>query len=86
MIAFDLRKSMQCNILESQFFRNAFRKSYTYGRLIIYYLAYFVRYHLDLCKNIFGEGIYPKVDATNMYYGGDRIAGIWHENRLKYIL
>ncbi|KAK9164386.1 hypothetical protein Syun_005288 [Stephania yunnanensis] len=33
------------------------------------------RYHLDLCKNLFGEGIYPDVDATNIYYGGTRIAG-----------
>lgn len=35
----------------------------------------FIRYHLDLCKNVFGEGIYPEVDATNIYYGGTRIAG-----------
>ncbi|XP_027078402.1 probable serine protease EDA2 isoform X2 [Coffea arabica] len=33
------------------------------------------RYHLDLCKNVFGEGIYPDVDATNLYYGGTDIAG-----------
>ncbi|XP_011090436.1 probable serine protease EDA2 isoform X1 [Sesamum indicum] len=33
------------------------------------------RYHLDLCKNVFGEGIYPDVTATNLYYGGTRIAG-----------
>uniref|UniRef100_A0A2P2KJI0 Catalytic n=2 Tax=Rhizophora mucronata TaxID=61149 RepID=A0A2P2KJI0_RHIMU len=33
------------------------------------------RYHLDLCKNIFGEGIYPEVDVTNIYYGGTKIAG-----------
>ncbi|XP_030530962.1 probable serine protease EDA2 isoform X1 [Rhodamnia argentea] len=33
------------------------------------------RYHLDLCKNVFGQGIYPDVDATNLYYGGTRIAG-----------
>ncbi|KAJ6812403.1 putative serine protease EDA2 isoform X1 [Iris pallida] len=33
------------------------------------------RYHLDLCKNIFGEGIYPAVDMTNIYYGGTRLAG-----------
>jgi hypothetical protein len=33
------------------------------------------RYHLDLCKNVFGEGFYPDVDATNTYYGGTRIAG-----------
>lgn len=33
------------------------------------------RYHLDLCKNVFGEGIYPDVDATNIYYGGTDIAG-----------
>ncbi|XP_021604033.1 probable serine protease EDA2 isoform X2 [Manihot esculenta] len=32
------------------------------------------RYHLDLCKNLFGEGIYPKVDETNTYYGGTKIA------------
>ncbi|KAK4585237.1 hypothetical protein RGQ29_022768 [Quercus rubra] len=33
------------------------------------------RYHLDLCKNVFGEGIYPDVAATNIYYGGTKIAG-----------
>lgn len=34
------------------------------------------RYHLDLCKNVFGEAIYPDVDATNIYYGGTDIAGM----------
>ncbi|OVA20413.1 Peptidase S28 [Macleaya cordata] len=38
-------------------------------------LFQFCRYHLDLCKNVFGEGIYPDVDATNIYYGGTKIAG-----------
>ncbi|KAL1354905.1 hypothetical protein HN51_006954 [Arachis hypogaea] len=33
------------------------------------------RYHLDLCKNVFGEGIFPDVDSTNIYYGGTKIAG-----------
>ncbi|XP_048444870.1 probable serine protease EDA2 isoform X4 [Pyrus x bretschneideri] len=33
------------------------------------------RYHLDLCKNVFGKGIYPDVVATNLYYGGKKIAG-----------
>lgn len=33
------------------------------------------RYHLDLCKNVFGEGIYPDVTGTNIYYGGTNIAG-----------
>lgn len=33
------------------------------------------RYHLDLCKNVFGEGVYPNVDETNIYYGGTEIAG-----------
>ncbi|KAL3630183.1 putative serine protease eda2 [Castilleja foliolosa] len=33
------------------------------------------RYHLDLCKNVFGEGTSPDVTATNIYYGGLRIAG-----------
>ncbi|XP_059592424.1 probable serine protease EDA2 isoform X1 [Vitis vinifera] len=33
------------------------------------------KYHLDLCKNVFGNGIYPDVDATNIYYGGTKIAG-----------
>ncbi|KAJ6915610.1 hypothetical protein NC652_018301 [Populus alba x Populus x berolinensis] len=32
-------------------------------------------YHLDLCKNVFGEGIYPEVDVTNIYYGGTNISG-----------
>lgn len=33
------------------------------------------RYHLDLCKNVFGEGVYPDVDETNIFYGGTSIAG-----------
>ncbi|KAI5397064.1 hypothetical protein KIW84_063040 [Lathyrus oleraceus] len=33
------------------------------------------RYHLDLCKNVFGKGIYPDVDAINLYYGGTKVAG-----------
>ncbi|KAL8168026.1 hypothetical protein V2J09_009525 [Rumex salicifolius] len=33
------------------------------------------RYHLDLCKNVFGNAVYPDVDATNIYYGGTKIAG-----------
>lgn len=33
------------------------------------------RYHLDLCKNVFGDGVYPDVDGTNLYYGGTKIAG-----------
>ncbi|XWS45516.1 hypothetical protein CRYUN_Cryun15aG0143200 [Craigia yunnanensis] len=33
------------------------------------------KYHLDLCKNVFGDGIYPDVDVTNIYYGGTKIAG-----------
>ncbi|CAH9105771.1 unnamed protein product [Cuscuta europaea] len=32
-------------------------------------------YHLNLCKNGFGNGIYPDVDGTNLYYGGKKIAG-----------
>ncbi|WOL07568.1 putative serine protease EDA2 [Canna indica] len=32
-------------------------------------------YNLDLCKNVFGEGVYPDVEMTNIYYGGTRIAG-----------
>ena len=34
------------------------------------------RYHLDLCKNVFGDSVYPKVDVTNVYYGGTKIAGL----------
>jgi len=34
------------------------------------------RYHLDLCENVFGKGTFPDVDATNLYYGGTKIAGI----------
>jgi hypothetical protein len=34
------------------------------------------RYHLDLCKNVFGDGIFPVVDATNLYHGGTKIAGL----------
>ncbi|KAE9606656.1 putative peptidase S28 [Lupinus albus] len=33
------------------------------------------RYHLDLCKNVFGDGVFPDVIATNIYYGGTKIAG-----------
>ncbi|XP_038723175.1 probable serine protease EDA2 [Tripterygium wilfordii] len=33
------------------------------------------RYHLDLCKYVFGKDIYPDVDITNIYYGGTKIAG-----------
>ncbi|CAH9087127.1 unnamed protein product [Cuscuta epithymum] len=32
-------------------------------------------YHLNLCENVFGKGIYPDVDGTNLYYGGTKIAG-----------
>ncbi|XP_076929722.1 putative serine protease EDA2 [Bidens hawaiensis] len=32
-------------------------------------------YHLDLCKDVFGEGVYPVVNFTNLYYGGTDIAG-----------
>ncbi|XP_074294525.1 putative serine protease EDA2 [Silene latifolia] len=34
-----------------------------------------LRYHLDLCKNVFGDTVYPVVEETNLYYGGLRIAG-----------
>lgn len=33
------------------------------------------KYHLDLCKNVFGEGMYPEVNITNLCYGGAGIAG-----------
>ncbi|KAM1047763.1 hypothetical protein ACFX1X_027301 [Malus domestica] len=33
------------------------------------------KYHEDLCKKVFGDGIYPDVLATNLYYGGTKIAG-----------
>ncbi|KAL6905186.1 hypothetical protein ACP4OV_002787 [Aristida adscensionis] len=33
------------------------------------------KYHLDLCRNVFGDGVYPDVFMTNLYYGGTRIAG-----------
>ncbi|MCH80103.1 thymus-specific serine protease [Trifolium medium] len=33
------------------------------------------KYHLDLCKYVFGDGVFPVVDATNLYYGGTKIAG-----------
>ncbi|KAJ0464103.1 putative peptidase S28, alpha/Beta hydrolase [Helianthus annuus] len=40
---------------------------------LVYYLIVICdRYHLDLCKNVFGEGVYP---VTNLYYGGTDIAG-----------
>ncbi|KAG0579592.1 hypothetical protein KC19_4G109100 [Ceratodon purpureus] len=31
------------------------------------------KYHLDLCANVFGNGTYPEVDITNLYYGGSGI-------------
>ncbi|KAL3679328.1 hypothetical protein R1sor_022284 [Riccia sorocarpa] len=34
-----------------------------------------VKYHLDLCANVFGAGTYPEVDLTNLYYGGTGIYG-----------
>ena len=37
------------------------------------------RYHLDLCRNVFGEEVYPDVFMTNLYYGGTRIAGMAFE-------
>ncbi|KAH7282850.1 hypothetical protein KP509_35G050000 [Ceratopteris richardii] len=33
------------------------------------------KYHLDLCTNVFQNGMYPAVDTTNIYYGGVRITG-----------
>ncbi|WMV18085.1 hypothetical protein MTR67_011470 [Solanum verrucosum] len=39
------------------------------------HVSYSWKYHLDLCRNVFGAGIYPDVDATNLYYGGTKIAG-----------
>lgn len=36
---------------------------------------FYCSYHLDLCKNVFGEGVYPEVEMTNIYYGGTKIAG-----------
>ncbi|KAJ8764228.1 hypothetical protein K2173_005968 [Erythroxylum novogranatense] len=32
------------------------------------------RYHLDLCKNVFGVDIHPQVDVTNVYYGATKVA------------
>ena len=29
---------------------------------------YVIGYHLDLC-NVFGDGVYPEVDVTYLYYG-----------------
>lgn len=34
-----------------------------------------IKYHLDLCQNVFGKSIYPDVFMTNLYYGGTKIAG-----------
>ncbi|KAH9662854.1 prolyl carboxypeptidase like protein [Citrus sinensis] len=42
---------------------------------LLYFITCILLYHLDLCKNVFGEGIYPDVDSTNIYYGGTKIAG-----------
>ncbi|KAH7415324.1 hypothetical protein KP509_14G037800 [Ceratopteris richardii] len=34
-----------------------------------------MKYYLDLCSYIFGKGTIPKTSETNLYYGGDNIAG-----------
>ncbi|XP_024540567.1 probable serine protease EDA2 [Selaginella moellendorffii] len=34
-----------------------------------------VKYHLDLCSNVFENGTFPEVDNTNLYYGGNKIRG-----------
>ncbi|BFI08382.1 hypothetical protein MPTK1_2g21240 [Marchantia polymorpha subsp. ruderalis] len=34
-----------------------------------------VKYHLDLCANVFGAGMYPEVEITNLFYGGTAIYG-----------
>ncbi|KAL9248829.1 putative serine protease EDA2 [Drosera capensis] len=44
-------------------------------QLVQYFLLRIPWYHLDLCRNVFGDGVYPEVDATNLYYGGTKIAG-----------
>lgn len=41
-------------------------------------------YHLDLCKNVFGRGIYPDVDTTNLYYGATKIAGSYSYSKISY--
>ena len=43
------------------------------------------KYHLDLCKNVFREGVYPVVDTTNVYYGGKNIAGMNYGNYYLYV-
>ncbi|KAI3519183.1 hypothetical protein L1887_08210 [Cichorium endivia] len=48
---------------------------WTYGGSKFVVKLQISRYYLDLCKNVFGEGVYPDVDATNLYYGGTNIAG-----------
>ena len=55
------------------------------------YTFWISRYHLDLCRYVFGEGVYPDVFMTNLYYGGTGIAGsslpsfdcllcVWHQS------
>ncbi|XP_065827983.1 uncharacterized protein [Oscarella lobularis] len=34
-----------------------------------------LQYHRDLCSNVFSKGLWPDVNATNLYYGGKDIAG-----------
>ncbi|GMN29193.1 hypothetical protein TIFTF001_002337 [Ficus carica] len=48
-------------------------KEYYIGSFGTNVRTYDQRYHLDLCRNVFGEGIYPEVDVTNLYYGGTKI-------------
>ncbi|MCO5563407.1 hypothetical protein L7F22_017049 [Adiantum nelumboides] len=33
------------------------------------------KYYLDMCSYIFDKQVTPSSDATNLYYGGDHIAG-----------
>ncbi|KAL9271949.1 putative serine protease EDA2 [Drosera capensis] len=47
----------------------------TVGLINIFPPWIMIRYHLDLCRNVFGDGVYSEVDATNLYYGGTKIAG-----------
>ncbi|WVZ23806.1 hypothetical protein V8G54_002350 [Vigna mungo] len=50
-------------------------KEYYAGTFGVSVQSYDQKYHLDLCENVFGKGTFPDVDATNLYYGGTKIAG-----------
>lgn len=66
-------------ICSSLFFWHLYFIEYFFSGILLTSTKWFLihcRYHLDLCENVFGDGVFPDVDATNLYYGGTKIAGL----------